>query len=444
MLWQPGHQQAGAADHPQPGPLASQGIRFTQGYVAYPICSPSRTAVLTGIEPARYAIYSFLNDKANNAARNMVDWVQPATVTAPRLFKQAGYVTGQFGKWHMGNGRDVNNAPPPSAYGFDESLVAFEGNGNRLLYWNDDGSKYSLSQANEDATVGTYQYVYSYEAAGKHTDAALAFITNAVNAGKPFYVHVPYNDTHSPYNVPPGQENDFDHITTDTDAKLFLGELHNLDKQIGRLMSAVDGLGISNNTLMVVVGDNGAPNDTVKTLLNRNGGLRSGKGNLYEGGIREPFLIRWPGTVPAGVVNSNTVVSTLDLLPTYCALAGIRAAQRAVRRRGHERRVPRRHPVPGASVALGIRNRLRALARVSQTRHPRRPIQVHARSGWVAARAVSHPAGPRRGQQPGGPAGVCQRGHQPRSPTDDLVRPNRAGQCRSEPTPAPQPTSPAW
>ena len=303
--------------------LASQGIRFTQGYVAYPICSPSRTAVLTGIEPARYAIYSFLNDKANNAARNMMDWVQPATVTAPRLFKQAGYATGQFGKWHMGNGRDVNNAPPPSEYGFDQSLVAFEGNGNRLLYWNDDGSKYGLSQQNEDATVGTYQYVYWYQAAGKHTDAALAFITNTVHTGQPFYLHVPYNDTHSPYNVPPGQENDFDHITTDTDAKLFLGELHNLDKQIGRLMSAVDGLGISNNTLMVVVGDNGAPNDALKTLLNRNGGLRSGKGNLYEGGIREPFLARWPGTVPAGVVNSNTAVSTLDLLPTYCAIAGI-------------------------------------------------------------------------------------------------------------------------
>jgi arylsulfatase A-like enzyme len=303
--------------------LASQGIRFTQGYVAYPICSPSRTAVLTGIEPARYAMYSFLDNKTANASRNMADWVQSDTVTAPRLFQRAGYRTGQFGKWHMGNGRDVNDAPPPSAYGFEESLVAFEGNGNRLLYWNDDASKYSLSQANEDATVGTFRYCYFYQAASNHTDAALAFITNAVNAGKPFYVHVPYNDTHSPYNVPPGQENDFDHITTDTDARLFLGELHNLDKQIGRLMGAVDGLGISQNTLMVVVGDNGAPNDTVKTILNRNGGLRSGKGNLYEGGIREPFLIRWPGTVPAGVVNSTTVVSTLDLLPTYCAFAGI-------------------------------------------------------------------------------------------------------------------------
>jgi arylsulfatase A-like enzyme len=303
--------------------LASQGIRFTQGYVAYPICSPSRTAVLTGIDPSRYALYSYLDNRTLNASRNMADWVQPDTVTAPRLFQRAGYKTGQFGKWHMGNGRDVNDAPPPSAYGFDESLVAFEGNGNRLLYWNDDGSKYSLSQQNEDATVGTFQYVYWYQAAAKHTDAALTFITNAVSTGKPFYVHVPYNDTHSPYNVPPGQENDFDHITSNTDAKLFLAELHNLDKQIGRIMDALDGLGVSSNTLMVVVGDNGAPNDTIEGILNRNGGLRGGKGNLYEGGIREPFLIRWPGTAPGGLVNSNTIVSTLDLLPTYCALAGI-------------------------------------------------------------------------------------------------------------------------
>lgn len=303
--------------------LAAEGIRFTQGYVASPICSPSRTGVLTGIHPARYAIHSFLNDKTSNASRNMVDWVQPDTVSGPRLFKQAGYVTGQFGKWHMGNGRDVNDAPPPQAYGFDESLVAFEGNGDRLLYWNDNGTKYGLAQQNEDASVGSFEYVYWYEAAPRHTDAALAFITNAVNVGKPFYIHVPYNDTHSPYNVPPGQENDFDHITTDSTGKLFLGELHNLDKQIGRLVQGIDALGVGDNTLVVVVGDNGAPNDALNSLLNRNGGLRSGKGNIYEGGIREPFIIRWPGTVPAGVVNSNTVITTLDLLPTWCSLAGI-------------------------------------------------------------------------------------------------------------------------
>ncbi len=303
--------------------LAAQGMRFTQGYVAAPICSPSRTGVLTGMEPCRFAIYSFLDSKTQNAARNMVDWVPPDTVTAPRLFQRAGYRTGQFGKWHMGNGRDVNNAPPPSSYGFEESLVAFEGNGNRLLYYNDNGTKYSLSQQNEDASVGTYQYCYFYQAASNHTTAALAFITNAVNAGKPFYVHVPYNDTHSPYNVAPGQENDFDHITSDVDSKTFLTELHNLDRQIGRLVAAVDALGIGSNTVIVVVGDNGAPNDSLNTILKRNGGLRGGKGNLYEGGFRETFLVRCPGLVAAGVVNSNTAISTLDLLPTYCSLAGI-------------------------------------------------------------------------------------------------------------------------
>ncbi len=303
--------------------LAAQGIRFTQGYVASPICSPSRTGVLTGINPARYAIYSFLNNKANNASRNMNDWLQPHTVTSPRLFQQAGYKTGQFGKWHMGNGRDVNDAPPPSAYGFEESLVAFEGNGDRLGYWNDNGSKDGLSQANEDATVGTQEYVYWYQAADRHTDRALTFMTNAVIEGKPFFLHVPYNDTHSPYNVPPGQANDFDHITSDTDGKLFLGELHNLDKQIGRIMATVDGLGIATNTLIIAIGDNGAPNDALETLLNRNGGLKLGKGNLTEGGIRVPFIARWTGTVPAGVVNTNTAISTLDLLPTYCSIAGI-------------------------------------------------------------------------------------------------------------------------
>ena len=145
-----------------------------------------------------------------------------------------------------------------------------------------------------------------------------------MNAGKPFYVHVPYNDTHSPYNVAPSQVNDFDHITTDTDSKTFLGELHNLDKQIGRLIDAVDALGVKSNTFVVIIGDNGAPNDSVNQILNRNGVLRAGKGNIYEGGIREPFFVRWPGTVPAGKVNTNTAISTLDLLPTYCSWPAFR------------------------------------------------------------------------------------------------------------------------
>ncbi|WP_193214070.1 sulfatase family protein [Luteolibacter marinus] len=300
--------------------LAAEGIRFTDGYVASPICSPSRVGVLTGMNPARHAIYSFLNNKAANASRNMNDWLQPDTTTSARLFRDHGYMTGQFGKWHMGGGRDVNNAPFPQEYGFQSSLVSFEGMGDRVLY-NGDG----LSNQNADVP-GTITWTDWQNGADLHTDAAIAFINAAHAAGKPFYVHVPYNDTHSPYNVDPGHENDFDHIAsvaTNTTGKNFLEELNELDKEIGRLIDTIDNLGISGETLIVVVGDNGAPDDNINALLNRNGGLRGGKGALSEGGIREPFLIRMPGTVPAGVVNSTTAVSTLDLLPTYCALAGI-------------------------------------------------------------------------------------------------------------------------
>lgn len=302
--------------------LAAQGTRFTHGYVASPICSPSRVGVMTGAEPARHAIYSFLDNKAANASRNMNDWLQPDTVTAPRIFQKAGYATGQFGKWHMGGGRDVNDAPFPQAYGFNNSLVAFEGMGDRVLYQNKGVRNDGLSNQNADVP-GAITWAEWEQGADLHAAAAINFMTAAVNANKPFYVHVPFNDTHSPYNTDPGKENDFDHITTNTNGKLFLSELHELDKVVGNLVDAVDALGVANNTLIVIIGDNGAPDDNLNAILNRNGGLKGGKGNLFEGGIREPFFIRMPGTVPAGVVNSTTAVSTLDLLPTYCALAGV-------------------------------------------------------------------------------------------------------------------------
>ncbi len=309
--------KAGGVVTPHLDSLAAQGIRFTEGYTGAPICSPSRVCVMTGIESQRYAIYSYLNNKTANDNRNMNDWLDPYTVAAPRLFRDAGYRTGQFGKWHMGGGRDVNFAPFPQAYGFEESLVAFEGMGDRVLY-NGDG----LSAANADVP-GNITWAEWYEGADLHTDAAIDFISRAVQSNRNFYVHVPYNDVHSPYNTDPGKENDFDHITGNTTAKLFLSEMHELDKEIGRLVQAVDDLGARTNTLIVVIGDNGAPNDTINGILNRNGGLRGGKRDLWEGGIREPFLIRCPGLVPGGQVNSTTAVSTLDLLPTYAALVGI-------------------------------------------------------------------------------------------------------------------------
>ena len=110
--------------------LAAEGIRFEQFYVASPICSPSRVAVTTGQFPARHKINSYLNSRAKNAARGMVNFLDPSIPAVARHFQSAGYATAHFGKWHMGGGRDVDDAPLPQAYGFQESLVSFEGLGD--------------------------------------------------------------------------------------------------------------------------------------------------------------------------------------------------------------------------------------------------------------------------------------------------------------------------
>ena len=113
--------------------LAAEGVRFTQFYVGSPICSPSRVAITTGQYPSRWLINSYLNNRRRNRERGMANFLSPQAPAVARAFRQAGYATAHFGKWHMGGGRDVYEAPTPQAYGFDESLVSFEGLGERIL-----------------------------------------------------------------------------------------------------------------------------------------------------------------------------------------------------------------------------------------------------------------------------------------------------------------------
>ena len=113
--------------------LAAEGRKFTQYYVNAPICSPSRTAVLTGQYPARWKITSFIENRASNEKRGMAQFLDPKVPSLARYLHQAGYATGHFGKWHMGGGRDVGEAPLITDYGFDASLTQFEGLGDRIL-----------------------------------------------------------------------------------------------------------------------------------------------------------------------------------------------------------------------------------------------------------------------------------------------------------------------
>jgi uncharacterized sulfatase len=113
--------------------LAAEGIRFSQFYVNAPICSPSRCALTTGQYPQRWRITSYLNNRADNARRGLADWLDPKAPTLARILQDHGYATGHFGKWHLGGQRDVDDAPPITAYCFDASLTNFEGMGAKLL-----------------------------------------------------------------------------------------------------------------------------------------------------------------------------------------------------------------------------------------------------------------------------------------------------------------------
>jgi uncharacterized sulfatase len=186
---------------PQIDSLASEGIRFSQFYAGAPICSPSRTALLTGQNPERWRITSFLASRAENERRGMAQWLDSSAPTLSRTLQQAGYATGHFGKWHMGGQRDVGEAPLITEYGFDESLTQFEGLGDRILPLLDafDGEparKYSLGSENlgrgniewMDRSVVTEGFV-------KRTED---FIQRAEKQGKPFYVNLWLDDVEAP------------------------------------------------------------------------------------------------------------------------------------------------------------------------------------------------------------------------------------------------------
>lgn len=285
--------------------LARDGLRLSQFYVASPICSPSRVAVATGMYPARWRINDYLHERAANRRSEQVDWLDPQAPTLARTLKKAGYAAGHFGKWHMGGGRDVQDAPLPSAYGFDEHFVNCEGMGPRIPGFGVPGPEQV-----EGRPLPRHRFTEFY------VDKAIDFIRR--HRDRPFYVNLWPMDVHDPHTpnpeafgryagVPKGHRN-FDAV------------LDQYDRQIGRLLDFLRDSGLERDTIVVFTSDNG-PNPSFRHQ--RSGGLRGQKWSLYEGGIREPFILRWPGKVPAGKVDATTVMGSVDLFPTLCRLAGV-------------------------------------------------------------------------------------------------------------------------
>ena len=286
--------------------LAKEGTDFHRFTVASGVCSPSRTAVMTGHFPARYNIDGHFAWVPSNAKRGMPDWLDPGVTTLPKLLQKAGYVTAHYGKWHLANNM-IPDSPTPAEYGYDE-YGAFNCSGEQI-------------PVHEDAMRTN------------------AFIEKSVAAGKPFFVNLWVHEPHTPFHTVPKYEWRFRDMESPEDA-IYASVLSHADDRIGQVLATLDRLKITDNTLVIFSSDNGPARAGGKAELKLQydnatgagwgigaakgitGGRKGHKGALFEGGIGVPFIARWPGEIPAGKVDKRSLISAVDLLPTFCQLAG--------------------------------------------------------------------------------------------------------------------------
>ncbi len=305
------------AQTPNVDRLAAEGLRFSQFYVNSPICSPSRVALTTGQYPHRWRITSFLNNRLENERRGMAQWLDPQAPVLARFLRSAGYATGHFGKWHMGGQRDVDDAPPIAAYGFDRSLTNFEGMGPKLLPLTLKPGDTAAGRIWQDAERlgGPVTWVQRSVLTTGFVRAAVDFIDASAREKKPFFINLWPDDVHSPFWPPVDR-------WADSKRGLYLSVLQELDRQLGALFDRIrSDATLRANTLVLICSDNGH-----EPGAGSPGPFRGAKGSLHEGGIRSPLVVWGPGLIDparAGTHNAASVFAAFDLAPSLLALAGV-------------------------------------------------------------------------------------------------------------------------
>ncbi|MES2507178.1 MAG: sulfatase [Verrucomicrobiota bacterium] len=275
--------------------LAAEGTRFTSFYVAQAVCSASRAALMTGCYPNRVGMQGALNHTSKEG-------INPDEFLLPELFKQRGYSTAIHGKWHLGTAAMFH----PMKHGFDE----FWG-----IPYSNDNSKFHPSLAAEmpplplyeDETVEQVDPDQS-QFTRRITEKAVSFIRR--NEKKPFFLYVPHVMPHVPIFAS-------DRFKGQSPHGLYADVVEELDWSVGMILAAVQQAGVADNTLILFMSDNG-PFLSYGNHAGNAAPLREGKLTSYEGGVRVPFIARWPGQVPAGKVNEE-LFTAMDLMPTFQA-----------------------------------------------------------------------------------------------------------------------------
>ena len=276
--------------------LAASGMRFTSAYCAQPICSPSRAAILTGKHPARLHLTTYLPGRPDCPSQKLLHPAIRMEVpleekTLAEYFKEAGYATACIGKWHAG-GKGFG----PLEQGFD---VHHAGR--------------AVTQPSEtEGGKGEYDL----------TAQAVKFIES--HRDRPWLVYLAHHSPHIPYSA----KADLVDRNRNALEPVYAALIETLDDTVGLLLARLDALGLADRTIVVFTSDNGGLHvpEGPHQIITHNAPYRAGKGFLYEGGLRVPLIVRWPGHVPAGRVVDEPVVNT-DWLPTLLEMAGLRAPE---------------------------------------------------------------------------------------------------------------------
>ncbi len=279
--------------------LAAEGMRFTDAYAACPVCSPTRASIMTGKYPARLHLTDFIAGGSFPYEKyKQPQWqkyLPLEEITIAEVLKTAGYTTASFGKWHLSIAKKPPESLPynPDKQGFDESIITYK----------------PASNHDPESDAHNVEII---------TEKSLEFLQK--NKDKPFFLYVPHNTIHSPilgkkkliekYRKKPGSN-------LPQNNPIVGAMIEELDNSVGRLLKKLDELKIASKTIVIFFSDNGGLESS-----NKQTPLRSGKANLYEGGIREPLIIRWPTVVQPGSTCSEPVIS-VDFFPTFLEILGL-------------------------------------------------------------------------------------------------------------------------
>ncbi|MCF0197424.1 MAG: sulfatase-like hydrolase/transferase, partial [Bacteroidaceae bacterium] len=219
--------------------LARQGMRFTQYYSAAPVSSPSRCGILTGQYPLRHGINTFMDTRAANRRVEQVDYLDPSAPSMARAFQQAGYATAHIGKWHLGGGRDVTDAPLLTNYGYDYYLSTYE-------------------SPDPDPVITSTRWIWAATDSVKRWDRTAYFVDKSLewisqHRDSAFFLNLWPDDMHTPW-VPEAYADLRDRWERE-DA--FVPVLQEMDKQLGRFLDELDRMGLADNTIIIFTSDNG-------------------------------------------------------------------------------------------------------------------------------------------------------------------------------------------